>query len=200
MNDDITLDLFAGPGGSPGECWTNIGRENGNGYRKVTVNGKREYVHRLSYACFNGPIPDGLPVDHKCHNEDHSCRGGKTCPHRACWNPAHLQVVPEVVNIMLGQSPPARNARKVTCPNGHPYAIEADGTRRCSQCRYERRVQAGETSGRGRPETRARCPRGHPYGEANTYLVYRADGSLKQRACREYGRQRVRARRKNGGR
>lgn len=200
MTQGIAVDLFAGPGGAPDECWTNVGYEHGNGYRRIYANGKPEYVHRLSFQHFKGPIPDGMPVDHKCHNEDRSCKGGKTCPHRACWNPAHLQTVSEIVNILLGQSPPARNARKETCPEGHPYELQADGTRRCPVCRYRRRVQSGEISGRGLPETRTHCPQGHAYDEVNTYLVYRPDGSLKQRACRECGRQRVRARRANGGR
>ena len=42
---------------------------------------------------------------------------------------------------------------------------------------------------------RTECPAGHPYDEANTYLVMRVDGSIKQRMCRECGRERLRRRR-----
>lgn len=196
---DLVLDTFGGPGGAPGECWTNVGSPHGNGYKRIYVDGKREFVHRVSYRQFIGPIPDGMPVDHKCHNEDPACLGGRTCPHRACWNPAHLEAVPEIVNIMRGKSPPARNARKSMCPKGHLYHVESDGTRRCPVCRYQRRIASGELNGRGLPEERTHCPHGHPYDESNTRLVYRPDGSLKQRQCKECGRQRVRARRASGG-
>ena len=45
------------------------------------------------------------------------------------------------------------------------------------------------------PGDRTECPAGHPYDEANTYLVMRVDGSIKQRMCRECGRERLRRRR-----
>ena len=64
---------------------------------------------------------------------------------------------------------------------------------------------AGRAAGRGRlapefhpdahPGDRTECPAGHPYDEANTYLVMRVDGSIKQRMCRECGRERLRRRR-----
>ena len=43
------IDLFAGPGGAPDECWEGAGSDNGNGYRTVRVNGRNAYLHRLSY-------------------------------------------------------------------------------------------------------------------------------------------------------
>lgn len=33
-------------------------------YRTVVLNGKRLYVHRLVWEIVNGPIPDGLCIDH----------------------------------------------------------------------------------------------------------------------------------------
>ena len=35
----MIVDLFAGPGGAPGECWEGAGSDNGNGYRTVRVDG-----------------------------------------------------------------------------------------------------------------------------------------------------------------
>jgi hypothetical protein len=182
----MVLDLFAGPGGAcvppPPTAW-----DNRNGYYRLTVDGWRVYAHRHAYEQARGSVPDGLVLDHLCRN-------------RWCCNPDHLEPVTNEENIRRGVSPPAANARKVCCPAGHEYEVQADGTRRCTVCRYERRVRSGEISGRGAPAQRSHCPTGHPYDDENTYLVRRADGSVKQRMCRECGRERVRARRKEGRR
>lgn len=55
---------FAGPGGTPDECWDQIGTEHGNGYRRMRLNGRAHYVHRLAYEQLVGPIPTGLVLDH----------------------------------------------------------------------------------------------------------------------------------------
>lgn len=181
----IVLDLFAGGGGCvapPKGAWDNL-----NGYWRLTVNGVRIYAHRHAYELVHGEIPSALVLDHLCRV-------------RWCCNPTHLQPVSNEENILRGESPPARNARKTACPQGHDYVVRAGGARRCPQCDYQRRVATGETSGRGGSATRTHCPQGHAYDEANTYLVRRPDGSVKQRACRECGRAQVRARRARGGR
>lgn len=38
-----------------------------------------EYAHRVSYQICMGPIPNGMQIDHLCHN-------------RACVNPYHMRV------------------------------------------------------------------------------------------------------------
>lgn len=48
-------------------------------------------AHRLSYALMAGVIPDGLTIDHMCHDSS-VCAGGVDCPHRRCVNPAHLEL------------------------------------------------------------------------------------------------------------
>jgi len=51
-----------------------------SGYGCISINKKVHYAHRLAYEQTNGPIPDGLVIDHTCHR-------------KACVNPAHMQAV-----------------------------------------------------------------------------------------------------------
>ena len=40
-----------------------------------------------------GPIPKGYGPDHLCHTNSDTCPGGVTCPHRACVNLDHIELV-----------------------------------------------------------------------------------------------------------
>lgn len=163
-----------------GDCWVVSRFLNGNGYARISIDGKRVYAHRLAYERLVGPIGQDEVVDHLCRE-------------RACINPAHMELVSNAVNILRGESPPALNARKARCPQGHEYRVGADGTRRCMVCRRLARIARGEQGVLPPPSDRTHCPHGHAYDETNTYLVRRPDGSIKQRMCRECSRQRTRA-------
>lgn len=63
-----------------GECRVWIGYKNPEGHGRIGVNGKLELAHRVAWQLENGPIPEGLVIDHKCHT-------------RACIEVSHLQVV-----------------------------------------------------------------------------------------------------------
>jgi hypothetical protein len=56
------------------------------GYGKTGVGGTANQAHRFSWEAFNGPIPDGYQVNHKCHKRD-------------CVNPACLYVGDQVENM-----------------------------------------------------------------------------------------------------
>lgn len=83
-------------------CWIWTGGVTPDGYGYIHASaGRRLYAHRLAYELSQGPIPDGLTIDHVCHNGS-GCTEGTACPHRRCVNPAHLEAVPLPVNVRRG--------------------------------------------------------------------------------------------------
>lgn len=105
--------------------------------------GRQQGAHRIAYEAFRGPIPDGLELDHLCHNEDPACPGGPACPHRACVNPWHLEATTSRTNLLRGKGIAAANAGKTMCKNGHPldeantyhYTNRGRPARGCLACR-----------------------------------------------------------------
>lgn len=103
--------------GADSECWVWTGRLNSAGYGRIRYEGKCQRAHRVSWQMHHGPIPDGLTLDHLCRNT-------------ACVNPAHLEAVPQRVNVLRGVSPMAVNARKTHCINGHEFTPENTARRK----------------------------------------------------------------------
>jgi hypothetical protein len=133
-------------------CWNWTGYKWWTGYGMFIVyseaghaNEIRETAHVFSYQLVHGPVPDGLEVDHLCRN-------------RGCVNPDHLEAVTHKENMLRSLSaPPAINARKTQCPNGHAYSgtnlfVNAKGHRHCRSCHAEqernrRKVRSSVLSG-----------------------------------------------------
>lgn len=75
--------------GHDSPCWIwQLAIAQGNGYgRKMDPRvGKVVPAHRIYWERENGPVPDGLTLDHLCRV-------------RACVNPAHLEPVTQVENV-----------------------------------------------------------------------------------------------------
>ncbi len=47
-------------------CWLWTGAVDKNGYGKLTIQYRDERAHRAAYVEYNGAIPDGMVVCHKC--------------------------------------------------------------------------------------------------------------------------------------
>lgn len=106
-------------------CWIWTAALDRDGYGRCRRDGGKR-AHRVAYEELIGPIPEGLVIDHLCRV-------------RACVNPAHLEPVANLDNLMRGQTLAAINAAKTHCPRGHEYTSEntqrkSNGSRICRTC------------------------------------------------------------------
>lgn len=88
-----------------GPCLLFTGADNGNGYGQFRHKDKNGYAHRYAWERVNGPIPDGLTVDHLCRV-------------RRCVNVEHMELTDGVDNYLRGV------ATRTHCRNGHEYTPE----------------------------------------------------------------------------
>ncbi len=51
------------------ECWNWLGSQFNSGYGRIEINGKTIRAHRLAYTIHYGEIPDGMQINHVCHNK-----------------------------------------------------------------------------------------------------------------------------------
>lgn len=120
-------------------CWLWTGAATDRGYGRVWVHAAQRAIpaYRALYELENGPVPDGLELDHLCRVP-------------ACVNPAHLEPVTHKENqcrsplIMKGAGD--RMRAKTHCPQNHPYAGKnlytfPDGRRVCRICRHESQMR-----------------------------------------------------------
>lgn len=105
----------------PDECWPWTGTITAQGYGQIWDDGRSAAAHVVAYRIAGKPAPDGLQLDHTCHDPA-VCTPGNSCPHRRCCNPSHLEPVTALVNTRRSGSTAAVNARKEACSRaGHPY-------------------------------------------------------------------------------
>lgn len=123
-------------------CWLWTGQISGDGYGQFAVGRRMAYAHRWAFEAKCGPVANGLQLDHLCRV-------------RNCVRPAHLEPVPQKVNVLRGVGWGAENARKDECNHGHPLSgdnlrIDRRGHRVCRACAARRnqeyrRRQAAES-------------------------------------------------------
>jgi HNH endonuclease len=78
------------PGPLPTPCWLWNGTLDPKGYAdRIHLFGKRVEAHRVLYERTQGPVPNGLELDHLCRV-------------RSCVNPAHLEPVTHTENMRRG--------------------------------------------------------------------------------------------------
>ena len=136
-----------------GDCLIWTGSVTGAGYGQITVDGKRLYAHRYAWERANGPIPDGMSIDHREH-----------CDTR-CVEVKHLRIATHAQNIanrsgaqVNNKSTGVRNVK----PNrkGFIVRIKKDGKERyfgtyptieeaAQVAREKRRELFGEFAGEG---------------------------------------------------
>jgi hypothetical protein len=111
-------------------CWIWMQTLNRGGYGMVLKRGMgQRTAHRLSYATFVGPIPEGMYICHRCDV-------------RCCVNPDHLFVGTHTDNVRDAvRKKRMYNQRLTHCPRGHEYTPEntllrkGNNARRCHTCR-----------------------------------------------------------------
>jgi hypothetical protein len=91
-------------------CWEWIGAEFGKGYGGFWLENDWWRAHRAAWYMFNGPIPDGMMVCHKCDN-------------RKCVNPKHL---------FLGSA--SDNAQDCTTKGRNPSQAQPEKLARGERC------------------------------------------------------------------
>jgi len=112
----------------PDDCWLWIGARSGGGYGYLYDSSAKKIrrAHRIAYRLFNGEVPVGLELDHRCNTP-------------ACVNPTHLIATTHRANILRSDAPQAQNARKTHCIHGHPLSGRnlyrpSRGGRQCRRC------------------------------------------------------------------
>lgn len=124
----IDMDGPIPPDASLGPCWLWTGAVTEQGYGLFRVSDKvTELAHRWIFEHCNGPIPEGIHVDHNCHEWDVCALADFDCIHRLCVNLDHLKARTPAENNERSGSPSAINARKTHCDGKYgPHELTPD--------------------------------------------------------------------------
>lgn len=177
-------------------CWPWPGSINEDGYGIAWSARRMRPAHRVVYEHLVGPIPDGMTLDHECHDSE-VCREGKRCPHRRCVNPGHLVPRTHVDNARRSL------ANRAVCSRGHAQTpanlYVRDGRTWCKPCRQEgtRQNERARRLAQGLRvhATDDECINGHKMTPENTYR-HPQTGYRECMACRRASYRRYYARKK----
>lgn len=115
-------------------CWLWKGSSSDNRYGQYQRDGVYHLAHRYAYEQVNGPIPEGMELDHLCRRP-------------RCVRPDHLEAVTPKVNQRRGNGFSGINYRKTHCVHGHELSgsnVQVQqtgaraGRRRCLACHRAR--------------------------------------------------------------
>lgn len=106
-----------------GNCLIWTGGLDASGYGSITTGGRRRPAHRVAWEIANGPIPDGLVMDHVCRN-------------RACVRIEHLRTATAAQNTWNRYTDPGiSGVRGVKVRRyGFEARVAKDGVRRSVLC------------------------------------------------------------------
>lgn len=79
-----------------GPCWQWTGEKGRGGYGRMSIKGVRRAVHRIAWEMQMGAIPEGMLLDHTCHN-------------KACVNVGHLRLATTKQNAENRSGPPSNS-------------------------------------------------------------------------------------------
>lgn len=118
-SDRVLTRVVAGPNG----CIVSTYSVGSHGYAQA-FSGKVTLAHRVAWEAEHGPIPEGMTVDHLCHN-------------RRCVNHYHMRLLSNVENARRNR--PDADSRLEVCINGHdaPRVVRKKKGRewlRCIEC------------------------------------------------------------------
>lgn len=139
----------------PDGCIYFTGQITKEGYGRLRVRGTMTLAHRASYEHFVGPIPEGMVLDHECHNRSDCKEVDDACLHRRCVNPQH--VAPKTQRENTHASPNTVNgplSERTHCIRGHEfteantYVSPTRAGRVCRACRNDRVNRHRELHGR----------------------------------------------------
>ena len=120
---------------APTGCWLWTGALTHDGYGYTGRGGrkaKKIYVHRAMFEAHNGPVPDGLCLDHLCRV-------------RNCANPDHLEPVTGRENQRRRKEANTHCRRGHTLTPDNLYDYPHRGLRLCKACvrfRYQQKRAA----------------------------------------------------------
>jgi len=97
-------------------CWNWTANKNSFGYGTMRHDSKLKKAHRISYELANGPIPDGLHIDHICRT-------------RHCVKPAHLRL-----------ATPKQNLENLDGPHSHNVTSGVRGVYKARNNKWQARV------------------------------------------------------------
>lgn len=89
---------------TPTGCWEWQGGCTKDGYGGVWWQGRQRYVHHVTHDAVHGAPAPGMDRGHRCHDADADCPGGRSCRHRRCCNPSHLEAQTRAENLAAGRA------------------------------------------------------------------------------------------------